>query len=116
MSNLAEVAVAEGIEEKAARLEQENKILRSQVASRDKIIERMSDGTNSTMLGLEALNLRQREQLRQHSDALWRRKQSIKKLQARVEEIFDSVPAAAQWRAQRRLAAREEAEWSRGKA
>jgi hypothetical protein len=107
MSNLAEIAVAQ---DRAKDLETENKILKSQLAARDKIIAKM-DGSNITPLAMEALNLRQREQLRQHSDALWRRKQAIRKLNERIQEIYDSVPAAAKWRDDRRAAKKEGAAW-----
>lgn len=113
-TNLADVAVEESIQEKLERLEFENQILRSQLAARGKTLEKMSNGNNALLLSLEALNLRQREQLRQHSNALWRRKQTIKKLQTRIEEIFDQVPAAAKWREQRRSQNREDHEWEQG--
>lgn len=113
-AQMADVAIEINLEEQVSHLEAENRVLRDQVKTYQRIAERaLKDGTAGSLTAMEGVILRQREQLRSHSDALWKRKQAIKKLNARYQEILDSVPAAAKWKAERQAANRESHEWDK---
>jgi hypothetical protein len=84
---VADVPVAETPEQTIARLREENRRLRAYEDFWERKMGNLLDADPTILiLGLQKLVLNQKTTLRQLNEALWSRRQTIRKLRQRVDE------------------------------